>query len=269
MTVAASRIDVPPRRTADAARRRRSGIVAVAAVITLSVHVLGWFALQWMPTAAGPAAKKIDESDRLALSVRLIPVTPEHARATKADGRTAPDARVPGTRESARRSGAAATPRIATRSLSEMPRASDTQRTARAARTPDQRESRSERASMPELDWGSDLATIGARRAARDAAQSSGRGDRRVGRIVRTPGVTPQFGRRKAGRRNVGGASRRLPKRIFGRRLACAADARAGCGSRYGLQVVKRAARTVVRVRGLRGGLVARSAVGRTGCRLP
>ncbi|NTX29722.1 hypothetical protein HT746_21790 [Burkholderia pyrrocinia] len=165
MTVAASRIDVPPRRTADAARRRRSAIVAVAAVITLSVHVLGWFALQWMPTAAGPAAKKIDESDRLALSVRLIPVTPEHARATKADGRTAPDARVPGTRESARRSGAAATPRIATRSLSEMPRASDTQRTARAARTPDQRESRSERASMPELDWGSDLATIGARRA--------------------------------------------------------------------------------------------------------
>ncbi|RQR87466.1 MULTISPECIES: hypothetical protein [unclassified Burkholderia] len=160
MTAAASRIDVPQPPVVDAARRRRPGIVAVAGVIAVLLHGIGWYALQRMPAARGLVAARVDASSgRIALSVRLIPVTPEPAPATEVDRRTGPTAAMRGTREPKSRSGAAATPRRATRSLAAAPAQATT------GGAPDSAESSPVRAPTPEVDWGRDLATIGTRRA--------------------------------------------------------------------------------------------------------
>ncbi|WP_321808974.1 hypothetical protein [Burkholderia sp. BCC1993] len=158
MTAAASRIDVPQPPVVDAARRRRPGIVAVASVVAVLLHAIGWYALQRMPAARGPVAARVDASSgRIALSVRLIPVTPEPAPATEVDRRTGPTAAMRGPREPKTRPGAA-TPRRATRSLSAAPAEATT------GGAPDSVESSPVRVPTPVVDWGRDLATIGTRR---------------------------------------------------------------------------------------------------------
>lgn len=81
------------------------------------------------------------------------------------------------------------------------------------------------------------------RRAATHGAQPGAGGGRCVGRVVGRHIATSPYRRDKAGRRHVGRASRRLPEHLCGRGPSRTADARAGCGSRYRLSMVKRAAR--------------------------
>ena len=159
MTAAASRIDVPQPLAVDTARRRRPGVVAVAIVVAVLLHAIGWYVLQRMPAARGPVATQVDApSGRIALSVRLIPVTPEHAPASEVDRRTGPTAAMRGTRESKSRPAAATPPRRATASHSAAPAEATT------GGSPDPGERSPTRAPTPDVDWGRDLATIGTRR---------------------------------------------------------------------------------------------------------
>ncbi len=193
MTAAASRSEVP--------RRCRPGVVAFAIVAAVSLHLLGWFVLQWMSVAGSLGAKKSGEPNRNALSVRLIPVMPEPERAPAAHA---------GVRESKGRSGVAATPRIATRSLSA------TQRSVLASPAQDRHGDQPDSVPIPEVDWGRDLATIGARR-------TTGRGS-----VAATVGALGASSALPAARRDT--VDERLASGVSNARRADCRHAHSGAG---------------------------------------
>jgi hypothetical protein len=171
---AASRIDASSLRAGEARRRqRRPHVVALACVAALSLHVLGWFVLQWTSSAAGTARPKVDASARIALSVRLIPEMPPAPRSPPlplAAARIAPDAGTRGTARSARRSAVAPNARNTTRSLAND--ATGAHDAANAAL--ERREQSADARAAPDVDWARDLATIGSAGAVgRSAAQAT------------------------------------------------------------------------------------------------
>ncbi|AWV00186.1 hypothetical protein DM992_12025 [Burkholderia sp. JP2-270] len=187
MTAAASLTDASPWRTADAAaRRRRLGVVAVACAIAASIHVLGWFVLRWASTTTSAARPEVGAPAWPALSVVLIPARPVQPPATGVTGvtgvagrtgrtgRTGQNGQVRGNGRSPERSGAAANARMPARSLPEAFGALHARSDAPAGVAPDGRDNRPANASMPNVDWGRDLASIGARRASgRSAADAA------------------------------------------------------------------------------------------------
>ncbi|UOB54109.1 hypothetical protein MRS60_09335 [Burkholderia pyrrocinia] len=166
MTAAASPTDASPWRAAGAAaRRRRLGVVAVAFAIAASIHVLGWFVLRWASPTVGAARPEVGAPARPALSVVLIPARPVQPPATGMAGRTGRNGKVGGNGRAPERSGAAANARMPARSLPDAFGTLHARTDAPAGVAPDGRDNRPANASMPDVDWGRDLASIGVRRA--------------------------------------------------------------------------------------------------------
>ncbi|WP_230684572.1 hypothetical protein [Burkholderia cepacia] len=144
------------------ARRRRLGIVALAGAIAVSIHVLGWFVLRGASMTAGAARPKAEAAAQSVLSVALLLARPMQPPATGVAARTGQNGHVRGKGRSTKLSGAAANARMATRSR---PDASGVPHAHGDAPVQDRHEDRPANASTPDVDWGRDLASIGARRA--------------------------------------------------------------------------------------------------------
>ncbi|RQZ80674.1 hypothetical protein DF053_33355 [Burkholderia cepacia] len=171
MTVSASRTDASPSRLAGVAGRRRSRIVALAVVASVSIHLLGWFVLQRASTVAGPNA---GARPRLALRVELIPARPVPAAGAHDAGRTASERGAEGAVSSTKRFAAVAVSRMTKRASSNTGGVSRRQGETPAGAIATRREPRSENAPGPDLDWRRDLDAIGSRHAAaRSPAQAA------------------------------------------------------------------------------------------------
>ncbi|NTZ06940.1 hypothetical protein [Burkholderia metallica] len=170
MTAAASPTDAARSRRVDAVGRRRSRVVALAVVVSVSIHVLGWLVLQRAPTMGGPTT---GERPRTALRVELIPARPKLDVIAREIGRAGPSAGSRDTMQSmqsAKRAAAAANARRAARSS---PDASSTPH-RQSGTTADARDNAPATATSPDLDWRRDLDAIGApQRAARSPAQAA------------------------------------------------------------------------------------------------
>ncbi|WP_175881393.1 hypothetical protein [Burkholderia sp. BCC0044] len=167
MTAAASPTDAAGTRRVDAAGRRRSRVVALAVVVSISIHLLGWLLLQRVSTAVGP---KTVERPRTALRVELIPARPAPEVIAREVGPAGPSAGGRGTVQSAKRSAAVANARRAARSSADAPSTSHRQ----SRTTADADDSPPATAASPDLDWRRDLDAIGAQpRAARSPAQAA------------------------------------------------------------------------------------------------
>lgn len=174
MTVSASRTDGSPSRLAGVAGRRRSRIVALAVVASVSIHLLGWFVLQRASTLAGPNA---GARPRLALRVELIPARPVPAAGVPDAGRTGHAASgrgAEGAVSSTKRSAAVAASRMTTRASSNTEGISRRHGETPADAIATRRDPDPEPASGPDLDWRRDLDAIGSRHAAtRSPAQAA------------------------------------------------------------------------------------------------
>ncbi|WP_436407348.1 hypothetical protein [Burkholderia cenocepacia] len=86
--------------------------------MSVSIHVAGWFVLQWAPRPAGP---NTGEKPRIALRVEWIPARPAPAVIAREAGRAGPSRGRRGTGQSAKRSAAVADARRAARSFPDAP----------------------------------------------------------------------------------------------------------------------------------------------------
>ncbi|CDN60253.1 hypothetical protein I35_1730 [Burkholderia cenocepacia H111] len=171
MTAAASPTDAARTRRVDAGGRRRSRVVALAVAVSVSIHVAGWFVLQWAPRPAGP---NTGEKPRIALRVEWIPARPAPEVIARETGRAGPSPGRRGTGQSAKRSAAVADARRAARPSPDAPGTSRRPSETRAGPSAAARDGRPATAASADFDWRRDLDAIGARqRAARSPAQAA------------------------------------------------------------------------------------------------
>ncbi|KWU25368.1 hypothetical protein GJG85_08995 [Burkholderia sp. MS389] len=209
MTAAARPTDAARSRRADAAGRRRSRVVALAVVVSVSLHLLGWLLMQRVPPAGSP---KSVERPRTALRVELIPARPTPEVIAREIERVGPNAGGRGNVQSAKRSAVVANAQRAARSSADMPDASHRQGQTTASASANEPAT----AASPDLDWRRDLDAIGAQpRTARSPAQAA------VGALGASSGDT------SAHRRAI---DARLADGMSGARRADCRNAYAGAG---------------------------------------
>ncbi|KVX19432.1 hypothetical protein WL03_10750 [Burkholderia ubonensis] len=140
---------------------RRLGVGALAFVVALSLHLLGWLALRSASMAERAARLPAADTARRALSVELIPLQPpaqpRRAPATIAPVRGRTDAAGAGGARPLRDRDASMTTRVPARSSAAAPRMPK----AEAVSAP---ESSPADAAAPGVDWRGELDAIGAPR---------------------------------------------------------------------------------------------------------